>query len=216
MANLKKLQKKLLKNYKKYFRDFPWRHTKKPYEIMIAEFMLHRTKADQVVPIYKDFLCSYPDVNSLANANQNEIRKVTTHLGLHWRSNHFIESATYIVENYEGKFPVDREKLLKIPGVGDYVAGAILVVCFNKPEHVVDSNIARFINRYFNLELRGEIRRKKKIIKIAKDIFKHKNTQALLFALLDFTALICKPGIPDCSNCPLQKYCNFVEKNMTV
>jgi len=209
LANLKKLQKKLLKNHKKYFRDFPWRHTKNPYEIMIAEFMLHRTKADQVVPIYKDFLYSYPDVNSLAKADRNTIKNVTTHLGLHWRSNHFIEAAKYIVDNYDSEFPINREKLLKVPGIGDYVAGAILIVCFNKPEHVVDSNIARFINRYFNLELRGEIRRKRKIIEIAKDLFNHKNTRDLLFALLDFTALICKPTKPECNGCVLNNKCKY-------
>lgn len=179
---------------------------------MIAEFMLHRTKADQVVPIYGDFIAAYPDVNSLANADENEISKVTKHLGLHWRSTHFIKSAKYIVENYQGEFPDDRKNLLKIPGIGDYVAGAILAVCFNKSEYVVDSNIARFINRYFNLKLKGEIRRKKKIIELAKDLFNHKNTRDLLFALLDFTALICKPVKPDCDNCALYQHCAYVSE----
>ena len=85
-----------------------------------------------------------------------------------------------------------------------------MTVCFNKPEHVVDSNIARFINRYYNLKLNGEIRRKRKIIEIAKELFNFKKTRNLLFALLDFTALICKPGKPDCENCVLHKNCNYV------
>lgn len=212
MANLSKLQQKLIKNHKLYFRDFPWRHTQNPYEIMIAEFMLHRTKADQVVPIYGDFITAYPDVYSLANADEDEISKVTKHLGLHWRTTHFIKSAKYIVENYQGEFPDNRTKLLKIPGIGDYVAGAILTVCFNKPEHVVDSNIARFINRYHNLELKGEIRRKRKIVELAIDIFNYKNTRDLLFALLDFTALICKPVKPDCDSCALYQHCAYVSE----
>lgn len=171
--------------------------------------MLHRTKADQVVPVYQEFIKNYPDIDSLANAGAIEINKVTEHLGLHWRSSHFIESARYIDVNYSRELPDDREKLLKIPGVGDYIAGAILTVCFNKPEYVVDSNIARFINRYYNLKLNGEIRRKKKIIELAKNLFNYKNTRNLLFALLDFTASICKPTKPACEICALNKKCKY-------
>ena len=195
--------------YNSNSRLFPWRQDITPYRILIAEFMLHRTKAEQVEPVYIDFLNKYPDIFTLSDAKEKDIAKVTDHLGLHWRSSHFIKAAKYIVENYYGIFPETREELLKIPGVGDYVAGAILTVCFNKNEYVIDSNIARFINRYYGLQLEGEIRRKKVIKEKAVEIFNYKDTRNLLFAILDFTAQVCKPGKPLCEKCCLNLKCKY-------
>lgn len=188
-------------------RDFPWRHTKDPYKIMIAEFMLHRTKAEQVVPVYLQFIGKYPDIYSLASADPEDVKKVTEHLGLHWRSRHFIAAARYIMEVLNGQFPDDYNELRKIPGVGEYIAGAILTICFNKPAPVVDSNIARFINRFWNLGLCGEIRRRKQIVKIAEELFNIDNPGKFLFALVDFTSLVCKPDKPNCFQCPLKTIC---------
>jgi A/G-specific adenine glycosylase len=179
---------------------------------MIAEFMLHRTRAEQVVPVFEDFLKKYPVVEVLADADGDEIKKVTEHLGLHWRSSHFIKAARYVLEHFDGEFPDNREDLLKIPGVGDYVAGAILTVCFNKPVYVVDSNIARFINRFYGLNLKGEIRRKKKIIDLAKELFNTKEPAIFLFAILDFTFKICRARSPDCLNCVLKSQCRYPHK----
>ncbi|HEC82557.1 MAG TPA: DNA glycosylase [Thermoplasmatales archaeon] len=176
---------------------------------MIAEFMLHRTKAEQVVSVYPEFIKKYPDIKALAEADFEEVRRVTEHLGLHWRAGHFIESARYIVSRHDGKIPADYEKLRKIPGIGEYVAGAILAVCFNKPAPVVDSNIARFINRYYGLKLSGEIRRKKKIIDLSMKLFDFENPGDLLFAIVDFTSLVCKPGTPLCEKCPLKNGCSY-------
>lgn len=192
-------------------RDFPWRNFSNPYLIMIAEFMLHRTRAEQVVPIYEAFIEKYPGVESLANADEEEIEKVTEHLGLHWRSAHFIKAARYVLDNYNGEFPDNRKDLLKIPGIGDYVAGAILTICYNKPEYVLDSNIARFINRYYGLNLEGEIRRKKRIVDLAKKLFDTRESGTFLFAILDFTFKVCKPRNPQCNNCPLVASCKFTK-----
>jgi len=208
----KYIRHKLFLWHKKNYRDFPWRHTKDPYKIMIAEFMLHRTKAEQVVPVYLEFIRKYPDIETLTRANFKDIKKVTEHLGLHWRAKHFSEAAKYIIENHNGKFPEDYDKLRKIPGVGEYVTGAILTVCFNKPVPVVDSNIARFINRYFGLNLSGEIRRKKKIVELSAKLFEYKNPGKLLFSIVDFTSLICKPMKPLCAKCILKNKCNYAKE----
>jgi len=206
---IKLVQVNTLEWYHKHGRDFPWRYTKDPYKIMIAEFMLHRTKADQVVHVYESFIQKYPDVKSLAMADPEEMKKVTEHLGLHWRSRHFIASARYIVKELNGQFPDDYDNLRKIPGIGEYIAGAILIVCFNKPAPVVDSNIARFINRFWNLGLKGEIRRKKRIVKIAEELFNLENPGKFLFAIVDFASLVCKPDNPDCFQCPLKNNCKY-------
>jgi len=206
--DLTKIPDFLLKNHGLYFRDFIWRHDVTPYRIMIAEFMLQRTNAYQVESIYSKFVNKYPDIIALSNAKELDIKTFTQHIGLHWRYKHFIQSACYIVEHYDSALPQDRIKLLEIPGVGNYVAGVLLTVCFNKQEFVVDSNIARFINRYRGYLLTGEIRRSKSVIQSSKEMFINSiNPGLFLFALLDFTALICKSKKPLCKNCILSLYC---------
>ncbi len=208
----KLISPKIIKNWHLFNRNFLWRSSTDPYNILVAEFMLQRTKASQVEPVYKKLLKQYPTVFHLSRAKTKSIIKYTSKLGLHWRYKHFLESSKYIVKNFNGKFPETQNELLKIPGVGAYVAGAICAVCFNSADYVIDSNIARIINRYYGLGLSGEIRRKKIIIEKAKRIFKNKNQRDLLFAILDFTALVCKPIKPVCKTCILRKECKFSEK----
>lgn len=209
MNNYMKVSEKIIRNWTFYKRDFIWRHDPSPYKIMIAEFMLQRTKAEQVEPVLKNFLTKYPDLCKLVNARERSVARFTNNLGLHKRGQNFINAAKYIVDQYQGRYPEEREALLTIPGIGDYVAGAMLTVCFNKPEYVIDANIARFINRYYGLHLKGEIRRKKEVIEKAKKLFNYSDTRSLLFALLDFTALICRPLNPDHVKCMLNKTCKY-------
>jgi A/G-specific adenine glycosylase len=192
-------------------RHFIWRKNITPYRIMIAEFMLAKTKAEQVEPIYKNFIQEFPEIVSLSKASFVDVDKYTKRLGLFQRNNHFIKSAKYIMQNLKGIYPVTRMELLKIPGIGDYVAGAIMTVCYNKPEYVIDSNIARFINRFYGLLLNGEIRRKKELVKISANLFNLQEPGKFLFALLDFTAIVCKPRKPDCGNCVIRNDCCHFE-----
>jgi len=208
------ISQKLIENHHLYKRDFRWRHTNDPYEIMIAEFMLQRTKADQVVPVYVNFLKKYPDIKSLSTADIADISKIIKSLGLHWRSAHFKKAAEYIIAEYDGNIPSTRQELLKIPGVGDYVAGVILAVSFLKKVPIVDSNIARVLNRYFGMDLEGEIRRNKKIVEKADELFSHCNChpKGLLFAIIDFSALVCTPLNPKHEICPFKDDCRLVRQ----
>jgi A/G-specific adenine glycosylase len=106
--------------------------------------------------------------------------------------------------------------LLKIPGVGDYVAGVILAVSFSKKVPIVDSNIARVLNRYFGMDLEGEIRRNKKIVKKADELFSHCNCEPkeLLFAIIDFSALVCTPLNPRHEICPFKDDCRLYLKKI--
>jgi len=210
----KYIRRKLFMWHKDNYRDFPWRHTKDPYKIMIAEFMLHRTRADQVVPVYQEFIKKYPDIDSLAGADPIEVNKVTEKLGLHWRGRHFTDAAIFIKDKFKGRIPDSRDKLLSVSGIGEYIAGAILTIVFNKKEWVIDSNIARFLNRFYGLNLSGELRRKRKIIEISKSIYQSSRSGQLTFALLDFTGLICKPIKPVCNFCILKMKCNYWKRHL--
>jgi A/G-specific adenine glycosylase len=209
MDNFDEVRRKLLKWYFKNGRDFPWRHTYDPYKIMIAEFMLHRTKAEQVTSVYLKFLEKYPDVYSLSNALEKDIKEFTINLGLHWRYKHFINASKFIVEKFKGSFPTNYNELRQIPGIGEYISSAISIIAFNKPASVVDSNIARFFNRFYNLNLTGELRRKKIIIDKSSEFFNVRNCRNLLFAMIDFCSIICKPQNPRCDFCLLNKSCEF-------
>lgn len=213
MRNVIFIRKYLLKWYKKNGRDFPWRHTDDPYKIMIAEFMLHRTRAEQVVPVYNKFIEQYSDVILLSKAPSKAIKKYTENLGLHWRYKHFVEAAKFIVNNYNGKFPQNHLELRNIPGIGDYISCAISIIAFNNPAPIVDSNIARFINRFFNLGLKGEIRRRKEIKNLAFEVFNFKDCKKLLFALIDFCNTTCRPQYPQCKFCVLRSECLFYKES---
>ena len=117
-GEIKVLQSGLFHWGEKHYRNYPWRHTQDPYRIMIAEFMLHRTRAEQVVPVYIEFVKKYPNAYALAEADPSGITEVTKHLGLHWRSRHFIGAAKYVVEHYQGIFPDAKIGYGPSPGGG--------------------------------------------------------------------------------------------------
>ncbi|MDR2406610.1 MAG: hypothetical protein LBE13_00630, partial [Bacteroidales bacterium] len=160
----------IIEHHSEYFRDFVWRKNISPYRLLIAELMLRRTNANQVVQTYNIFINRYPDVEHLSSAEITDIQEIIRPLGLHWRAENFIDSANYIQMKFSGLIPCTAKELLDIPGIGNYIAGALLTVCFKTPYPVIDSNIARFLNRYYGLGLSGEIRRNKNIWLKAKEL----------------------------------------------
>src|SRR5262245_5284424 len=102
-------------------RVFPWRETQNPYHILIAEMMLRRTQARHVVPVYRQFLEQFPSVADLAAAGEIELSSVLYPLGLAWRAANFHRMADQVMSDENGHIPCDRERLLRLTGVGDYV-----------------------------------------------------------------------------------------------
>ena len=161
------------------------------------------------MPIYLEFIERYPNLQSLSDGNEENIKEILKPLGLFWRATHFKKAAQYIIKEYGGIIPSDKDDLLKIPGVGDYISGAILAVSFSKSTNIVDSNIARVLNRYCGLKLSGEIRRNKKINCISKELFEQSSSKKILFAIIDFSASICTPSNPKHEICPMKNCCEF-------
>jgi A/G-specific adenine glycosylase len=123
---------KIISWFKRNARYYPWREAKDPFRILVAEMMLRRTKADQVVPVYEQFFKEIPDVQTLATSTQETLEKILYPLGLRWRVPSFINMAREIVEKYHSRIPDNREGLSSLPGVGEYVAGAVLSIAFGK------------------------------------------------------------------------------------
>lgn len=207
--DIKLFRKKVLKWFEKNKRIYPWRATKDPFRILIAEMMLRRTKADQVKTVYNRLFTEYPDVDALAKAKNKKIQKILYPLGLRWRTPAFGLIARDIGEKYQCKVPETREELTALPGVGEYVAGAVLSIAYGKKEWIVDSNVVRIFKRYFGSKTSKEGRRDRHVIEMAKIYVSCKDPRKANLAILDFTALICVPRQPKCAICSLKSNCHY-------
>ena len=208
-SDLSWFRARLLGWFSKHGRNYPWRETPDPYHVLIAEIMLQRTRADQVKPTYENFINKYPDIWSLANAELSELEHLLWPLGLHSRGRVVLAMAKDVVALFNGVVPSTRDEIKRITGVGDYVAGAVLSIAFNKSEWIVDANVVRVFSRFFGLELKGEARRSRLMIELAKEYSCTKIPREANLAILDHAALICKPGVPLCLSCPLRKHCKY-------
>ncbi len=194
-------------------RDYPWRITTDPYSILVAEFLLQRTDADTVAPIYEVFLTQYPTFKEIAIANVEDIAELLQPLGLFFRAERLSETAKIVTEKYEGKVSESETELLKLPGIGKYTARAILSQAFNRPAAVMDTNVARILERFFGIK--GErVKSRCKILWSAADSVAP-DTEVGYWnpTLLDFGALTCTARKPKCFKCPLAMRCYWFNLN---
>jgi A/G-specific adenine glycosylase len=201
----------ILNWYEKNHRNFPWRTKTDPYQILIAEIMLQRTKADQVVPVYEEFLREFPTIKELNNATLEQIQSYFARLGLFWRASLVKQMAEEVVTRFEGRIPADRDRLLSIPAVGDYMADAVLAFAYGENVAVVDTNVCRVIGRVFGLEWKGEARRKPIFKKILKELLPKGRAKEFNWAIIDHASLICLPREPLCWRCPLKGICEYAK-----
>jgi len=190
-------------------RDFAWRRTDDIYRVLIAEIMLHRTKASQVEYIYEKFIKKYPGFKSIIEAGIENIKSEIFSLGLSWRADMLYQMSENILEKYDGNVPPDKGYLMSLPGVGSYIASAVLCFGYNLPEPVLDTNTVRVIGRIFGIKINDSSRRSKKFEKIMKDLIEHGEPKKFSLSLIDFAARICKPNNPMCGRCPLREVCSF-------
>ena len=194
---------------KKNMRDFPWRHTRDPYKIMIAETMLHRTKAEQVNRIYSSFIMKYPDIYTIADAGPQSLQNDLKSLGLSYRGDMLYRLATRIIEKHNGNIPDNIKDLTSLPGIGDYAASAVMCSAYNSPSPFLDTNTVRIISRIYGIKPTDSSRRSKQFKMIMNSIIGSCDTRKLMFSMLDFAAIVCTPHIPECSVCGLNSDCLF-------
>jgi len=195
-----------IKWYETSGRMFPWRQEGiSPFYVLITEMLLRQTDAPSVAKIWHSFFVKYPNVETLAAANKDELFDQLKILGLAGqRSSALLLAASWIVEHHKGILPDTKEELCAIPHVGLYVAHAVLCFAFEQPVEVVDTNILRFFSRYYNIFVRKpDIRRNPKIWEVARASLPGEKVKQHNYGLLDFTAEICKSRNPLCSLCPL-------------
>lgn len=192
------------------FRLLPWRLTENPYQILIAELMLHRTQAQQVVPVYNRFIQKYPDVRSLSRAKSEELHEILYSLGLRWRINLINMMASQLMSRFNGQIPQDKADLLSLPGVSEYIASATRCFSWNLPEPLIDTNTVRVVGRLFGLETKDSSRRSKRFRNLISALVDTRSPRTYNYALLDLAYQICtKKRPPVCIKCPVQKYCVY-------
>jgi len=206
------IQCELLFWFKSNKRDYPWRHTKDPYNISIAEIFLRQTFADKVTPIYTEFIKKYPSIFALSKANPLDLRSIIHPLGLLYRAEQIKELATVLIIKFEGVFPNERAPLESLPGIGPYTASAILCFAFGRDEAMIDTNVLRLYRRIFNsFEHSTKKGPDKMTITIAKQMIPMGLSKVYNLSLLDFSAKVCTHYSPRCTTCPLNLICLYAK-----
>lgn len=209
MIPRKRIADLLIDWFKKNGREYPWRNDRTPYEILIAEVMLQRTKADQVAPVYLSFIKEFPDSERLGRASKEEIAKYFSKLGLVRRAGLVESLGKELLARFGGKVPKSREELMSLPSVGEYIADAVLCFAFGEDVAVVDSNVCRIIGRIFDLKAKGEARRDPQFRQAVNKLLPSSKTEQFNWAIIDLGALICTPRKPSCNECPVSSFCHF-------
>ena len=130
-------------------RDLPWQKDRTPYRVWISEIMLQQTQVAVVIDYYLKFMRSFPDINTLANAHQDEVLSLWSGLGYYSRARNLHKSARIIRDHYQGEFPENTEELEALPGIGRSTAGAILSLAQQQPVAILDGNVKRVLARCF-------------------------------------------------------------------
>ena len=195
--------------YQKYKRDLPWRHTKDPYKIWISEVMLQQTRVEAVIKYYKRFIKEIPNIKELASIKEEKLLKLWEGLGYYSRARNLQKTASILIEQKEENLPDQKEKLLSLPGIGEYTAGAILSIAFLKPEPAIDGNVIRVLSRVYK-DSRDMLSKKVKeeYTKVLKEFMKNYPTDDFTQSFIELGALICLPNAtPKCVKCPLKEAC---------
>ena len=195
----------LIEWHREHRRHFPWRQATDPWAVLMAEMCLHRTRADQVAPVFEQLLAIAPTPTA-AVASEEAVLEATASLGLRWRAANIVAVARELIINHGGFVPSTRSELLELPGVGDYVANAVLTFGFGQKAVLVDSNTSRIIGRMTG---RDDARRWQLRLDLYRMAGPPGADAIFNYALLDLGALVCKASKPDCGRCPLASHCEM-------
>lgn len=205
--------KRLMAWGRKNRRNFPWRRSDNPFHILVAELMLQRTIARQVEPVYTRFITRYPTPQNLAKARLKDIAKDLQSLGLAYRAQRLKQTAGIIVSKFKGKIPATLDELLQLPGVGRYVANALLCFGFGKDVPVVDANVLRVMKRVFSITTSKETHKKPEIWDLMANVIPKQKARQFNLSIIDFASLVCTAKNPLHEACPLRDICDFYREH---
>lgn len=199
----------LLAWYARHKRDLPWRRSKDPYAIWVSEAMLQQTQVDTVIPYYERFMARYPTVFDLAAAEEDEVLKVWEGLGYYSRARNLQRGARMVAGDFEGRVPRQPDTIRGIPGVGPYMAGAILSIAYEEDAPAVDGNVIRVMARVLgdNSDVTHPKVRRRFEAEVAGLMPACGRRGDFTQALMELGALVCTPKKPCCNECPAAAVC---------
>ena len=188
-------------------RNLAWRETKDPYCILVAEILLQQTDAKKVSLTYPEFIQCYPNASALAEAEAENIQRFISKIGLNYRTQRLANIAKDINDKFAGSIPDSEAELMKLPGVGRYIANAVLSAAFGMKMAVVDTNIVRILERFLAYALAAH----PEFWSIARSLLPRKpaDCRDWNYALIDFCALVCTYYNPKCLECMCAKRCRY-------
>jgi A/G-specific adenine glycosylase len=194
--------------YEEARRHLPWREERDPYLILVSEMMLVQTTVAAVVPYYERFVERFPTVQALARADEADVIKAWEGLGYYRRARQLHAAARRIVENHSGAVPNDLESVLELPGVGRYIAGAVLSFAFNKPVPIVEANTQRVLARWLAWpdDLKSS-HTQTRLWEAAGRLVPPTDAGSFNQAFMELGALVCTPRTPLCLVCPVATEC---------
>lgn len=208
-SEIRKIRRPLLRWYDANRRDLPWRRTSDPYAIWISEAMLQQTRVETVIPYWQRFLEAFPDVDSLASADLDDVYAIWTGLGYYSRARNLKSAAETLVADHDGRLPDTAEGLRELKGIGRYTAGAVASIAFDREEPLVDGNVIRVFARLLGIREDSAARAVvERMWSVAAELVEGPRPGDLNQALMELGATICTPRNPHCLACPVRESCD--------
>jgi A/G-specific adenine glycosylase len=198
----------LLQWYDASRRSLPWRGSMDPYVIWVSEIIFQQTRISQGTSYFLRFMERFPDIQTLATAQEEEVLKVWQGLGYYSRARNMHFTAKQVVEVYGGLFPREHGQISALKGIGDYTASCITSICFNQPDAAVDGNVYRVLSRLKADATPVNSSPAFRIFKgYASELIDPSRPGDFNEAMMDLGALICTPANPFCGQCPVSRFC---------
>ena len=209
-SNVRYFRRRVRKWFTSNRRELPWRQTRDPYHLLLAEFLLQQTDVEKAVSAYIQLSKRYPTVDHLARAQLRSLDRVFSAIGLRYRAERLSQSAKTISRDWRYCIPDEPEVLMQLPGVGRYIAHSVCSAAFGKRLAVVDTNVARILERFFGFKGSGRRARDDPTVwHAAQELMSLRESTPAEWnwALLDFGALVCHAREPRCGECPVAARC---------
>lgn len=188
--------------------DLPWQHPREPWRVWVSEVMLQQTQVATVIPYFSRFMARFPDIASLAAADEDEVLAYWAGLGYYRRARFLHAAARQVVERHGGEFPRDIEAATALPGLGRSTAAAILAQSFGLPHAILDGNVKRVLARYHGIEgWPGEGAVERELWRQAEAHTPRERVADYTQAIMDLGATVCTPKNPACGRCPQREGC---------
>lgn len=207
---LSRLRAELLRWFEEHGRKFPWRRARaSKYELVIAEVLLQRTRAETVATFFPRFVRDFPSWKKLGSVSISQLEKYLRPIGLWRRRAISIQALAREMVKRNGRFPKERVDIEALPGVGQYIANAVFLFCHGIPQPLLDANMARVLERVFGPRKLADIRYDPYLQRLAKKVVDCEAAAKINWAILDLAAAICLVRNPRCGICPMSSMCKY-------